>query len=295
MKTKSERIVDGILLGFLIAYITFEILPIFKNLRSNLWVSLGISIALFGVLVYYSWFRSNKPSLLCRIIGTALGSLYIFLPYVLSSHRTFSLIVLCLSVVSVAAIEYFMFFDAVVSSAGGIAVLFFESAAFISRMIRYATVTEEIGGSLNLKYIGIALLLSGIVGALVCFILKNNKLPEFKKRRTKKERKEVAGVAIVFIVVTALFISYLSLETLNFALDSSKPNAHICTIQDKKMRAGGRYRRAFWRIEIEIDGENKWIDISSSEYDFYRIGDTITINLYDGFLNEPYLITENMD
>ncbi len=296
MKTRNEKIVDFVLFVFLIIYIVVDVFPPFRNLRANIGVSLGVSIALTAVLFYYTWFRQRRSSWVGKVSATVLGLLYIWLSWIVISNRIYCIINVVLSVIAVCVLIYDMFFYSKNDSIDDFFVIIVESGLFCSRMIFFATVTEELNGFFECKFSYFSLAFALIVGVSSYLILKNKKLPTKVKRRSKKEHKEVAIVVTCFIAISALVISYLSLTNINFALDSSKPTPYVCEISDKKMSAGmGKYRKAYWRIQVEIDSEAKWLDISASEYDFYRVGDTITINLFEGFLGEPYLISDNID
>ncbi len=286
---------DRILFALIIVYILFEMSRAMQIFSPNKWVLLGVEIAVFTVLVYYLYFRSHKPSLPCRIIATVAGGAYLFLPFVLSSHRTFSLINIALSVIITAALLYTVFFDPKSKGVESTYVLTAEAVAFISRMARYSAYTDEINGFFACKYIYITLIVSLIAGALAYLVLKDKKLPTERKRMTKKDRRANAVFVAACIAVSAAFISYFALGNLNFALDSSAPTSYTCVISDKRASVGGKYKRAYWRVEVEIDGKTEWLDISSSEYSRYKVGDAIEINLYEGFLKEAYLISGNID
>ncbi len=296
MKTRNEKIVDSVLLVFLIIYIVVDVFPPFRNLHANIGVSLGVSIALTAVLFYYTWFRQRRPSWVGKVSATVLGLLYIWLSWIVISNRIYCIINVVLSVIAVCVLIYDMFFYSKNDSSDDFFMITVESVFFCSRMIFFATVTEELNGFFECKFPYFSLAFALIVGVSSYLILKNKKLPTKIKRRSKKEHKEVAIVVTCFIALSALIVSYLALTNINFALDSSKPTPYVCEISNKKMSAGvGKYRKAYWRIQVEIDSEAKWLDISASEYDFYRVGDTITINLFEGFLGEPYLISDNID
>ncbi len=296
MKTRSEKIIDTVLLVFLIIYIVFAVFPTFKELRANTWISLGVSIALTAVLFYYTWIRQRKPSWPGKISATVLGLLYIWLSWIVVSNRIYCIINIVLSVIAACVLIHEMFFYSKNDSIDDFSVIMVETVLFCSRMVLFTTLTEEIHGFLSSVFPYIALAFALIVGVVGYLILKDKKLPTKVKRRNKKEHKEIATVTVCFIAITALIFSYLALANLNFALDTSEPTPYVCEIIDKEMSAGaGKYRKSYRRIQVEIDGKTKWLDITASEYDFYKIGDTVTINLYEGALGEPYLISDNND
>ncbi len=295
MKTRSEKITDNVLFVFLMIYIVFAVFPTFKEFRANTWISLGVSIALTAVLFYYTWFRQKKPSWVGKISATVLGLLYIWLSWIVVSNRIYCIINIVLSVIAACLLIYEMFFYSKNDSTDDFSVIMVETVLFFSRMVLFATLTEEIHGFFGCIFPYIAIGFALAVGSVSYFILKDKKLPTKVKRRTKKEHKEIATVTACFIAITALIFSYLALANLNFALDTSEPMSYACEILDKKMRIGGKYRKSYQRIQVEIGDETKWLDITASEYDFYKIGDTVTINLYEGALGEQYLISDNID
>jgi hypothetical protein len=89
----------------------------------------------------------------------------------------------------------------------------------------------------------------------------------------------------------SVFVAWAGIASFNYVLDFSEPQAYRVTIEDKDYT---RRRKGVDSYEFTITADGKKLDIEVSwrEFDSYEIGDTYTVNRYNGAFGEPFFIAD---
>ncbi len=291
-KAKSEQIVDRIVYFLIIAYVAYSLLPAFSKIRSTFSAGIVEKIIITAIICYYSWFRKNKSPLNIRIVTTILGVLFFWIPLFISSNRTLCLILTGLLLVAVCILIYTLIRDI----ANMCSLLYIEVIFYTFGALSFSEFTEE---TTKNAFVFIPIIISIVFTAIATIgswhIFKRRNPPTAKVKKSHKKPAEfVVWVAFCSLIFSWL-ISYITIDNLNYALDASKPTTHLCEITDKSYKIGRRHQRGYHCFKVEIDGENFWIDVTSSQFDYYSVGDDFAVNLHSGFLDEPYLISRDID
>ncbi len=110
----------------------------------------------------------------------------------------------------------------------------------------------------------------------------------------KKDNTQPLGTKVgVFLVCCAMFavLSWGIIANLNYVLDNSKPKEYHAEIRDKRII--DRYRGGDdYEFTVVIDGKMFKREVTSSEYNSYEIGDTYTVNRYNGAFGEPFFMAD---
>lgn len=291
-KAKSEQIVDRIVYFLLIAYLAYSLIPAFSEIRSTFSAGIVENIIITVIICYYSWLRKNKPPLVIRIVTTVFGVLFFWLSLFISSNRTLCLILTGLLFVAVCVLIYTLIRDI----ANSCTLLYIEVIFYTFGALSFSEFTEEITKN---AFIFIPIIISIVFTAIATIgswhIFKRRNTPTAKVKKSHKKPAEFVILVAFCSLIFSWLISYITIDNLNYALDASEPTTHLCEITDKSYKIGRRHQRGYHRFKVEIDGENFWIDVTSSQFDHYSVGDDFAVNLHSGFLDEPYLISRNID
>ncbi len=291
-KVKSEQIVDRIVYFLLIAYVAYSILPAFREIRSTFSATIIENVIITVIICYYSWLRKNKPPLWIRIVTTILGLLFFWLPPFISSNRILCLILTGLFLVAVCILIYTL----IRNMANMCTLLYVEVIFYTFGTLSFSEFTEEITKN---AFVFIPIIISIVFTVIATIgswhIFKRRNPPTEKTKKSHKRQVELVILVAFCSLIFYWLISYITIDNLNYALDASEPTTHLCEITDKSYKIGRRHQRGYHRFKVEIDGENFWIDVTSSQFDYYSVGDDFAVNLHCGFLDESYLISRNID
>ncbi len=291
-RTESEQIIDTVLYFLLIAYVAYSLLPAFSEIRSTFAAGIVEKIIITVIICYYSWLRKNKPPLGIRIVTTILGVLYFWLPLFISSNRILCLILTSLLLVAVCILIYTL----IRNMANMCPLLYVEVIFYTFGVLSFSEFTEE---TTKNAFVFIPIIISIVFTAIATIgswhIFKRRNPPTAKVKKFHKKPAEFVILVAFCSLIFSWLISYITIDNLNYALDALEPTTYVCEITDKSYKIGRRHQRGYHRFKVEIDGDNFWIDVTSSQFDHYSVGDDFAVNLHSGFLDEPYLISRNID
>lgn len=136
------------------------------------------------------------------------------------------------------------------------------------------------------SYIAWSLIPTAVIAVAICaaaaILLKNNlRLIESKINRILS----VAGIALLIFIV-AFFYSFTAVGTINCVFDG-EPAPVKAAVLEKKVQSGARTITQF-KIKISLNETESWISVPSSAYYNLKIGDSVTINRYQGALGFAY-------
>ncbi len=98
---------------------------------------------------------------------------------------------------------------------------------------------------------------------------------------------------VSFIIgVLAAFICCGYIMNLNYAFDASEPEVCMAVIEDKNRRSGTKSPTVY-EFDITIDGEKCNLYVTSGEYNYYDVGDTVIFYKYKGAFRKPFYISES--
>ena len=123
-------------------------------------------------------------------------------------------------------------------------------------------------------------LIVGIISTVVFFV--------FSTKDSKLWLRILLSIIIGFI---AAFYCSGFIMNLNYAFDTSEPEICTAVILDKDRGGGRKHRR--YDFDVAFDGEEFSLYVSSSEYAFYDVGDTVTFYKYKGAFGKPFYISES--
>lgn len=131
--------------------------------------------------------------------------------------------------------------------------------------------------------------IASILATILYFIL----------RKDKDDKKEYigAGFATLFLVFLMVFgVPLLTIQTINYTLDTSDEEQFEYTIIDKETRiSSGRYRTNLYYLKVNINGNEEELKVDSYIYHTYEIDDTIELTYHEGYLGYSYYELEEHD
>ena len=115
-------------------------------------------------------------------------------------------------------------------------------------------------------------------------------MPIWRKKDNTQPMGTKIGVFLIICVICAVF-SWGTIANFNYILDKSAPTEYYAEIQNKrridKTKGGDDYE-----FTLAIDGKTFTLEVSSAEYNHYKMGDTYRMNRYAGAFGEPFFIAD---
>jgi hypothetical protein len=106
----------------------------------------------------------------------------------------------------------------------------------------------------------------------------------------KQERKSELVFASIIMVMVCFCVSGTAVTTANYAFDNNPTSASF-EIIDKRIQSGARQITAFY-LKVNLDGQEKEIDVPIDIYHSKEVGDGIEIKFYTGALGYGYYMYE---
>lgn len=104
---------------------------------------------------------------------------------------------------------------------------------------------------------------------------------------------ERAGVQLAWslgLIVLALMLMFLTMTSLNYALDRNEPTLYPATIVEKERDLGRPKTPTTYEFHLIIDGDEYKLDVSASVYSDYEVGDIFEVEICPGAFGRPYII-----
>ncbi|MCH5153252.1 MAG: hypothetical protein J1F68_04775 [Clostridiales bacterium] len=95
----------------------------------------------------------------------------------------------------------------------------------------------------------------------------------------------ICAVLILFFLVYMYCVTAIGVANCSF---DGEPQKIECTVLEKHIQTGGTHGVTQFKIKIEIDSNEKWLNLPVTEYHKLSEGDTVTIDYYSGAFNLPY-------
>ena len=150
--------------------------------------------------------------------------------------------------------------------------------AFIE-IVLLSSKTTSVNGSFNFWQIPLAI---AIVATVISIIYCSKNISKLRA----KGKGQAVGIVIVTLIVSFL-IPWATIDSANIFLDSSEPSYIEVAVVDKDIDSGAR-RITDYEIIVNIDGKEKTVSVSKSNYYDIEKGDTVVLSIYDGAFGVSY-------
>jgi MFS family permease len=142
----------------------------------------------------------------------------------------------------------------------------------------------------------ISLILGAIVGVIAFLWLRRAIQKTMQKistlRRTKQEILLELAMQLVFAVlpfILSTFVFSFIITHLNYALDYSEPEEYRAIIEDKDYTRRRKDADSY-EFTVTVDGKQYDIDVPSSVYNSYDVGDRFNFKKYKGFFGKEFFM-----
>lgn len=96
------------------------------------------------------------------------------------------------------------------------------------------------------------------------------------------------GETLFVIVILSAAAAYCVLDTANYAFDISEGSSQELKVND--VYSERLKRTQTYYVKVDYNGEETSFEINVSKYNSIRVGSTVTVTQYDGFLGDEYII-----
>lgn len=221
--------------------------------------------------LYFAFLHRNRPPVFGQVM-VVLTALTVWMPMVLHSKKTLMILNLILLYCDLGAALWHRIFDKR-----------WHAVLCVAAFDMALAVLTNIGMWMNTIHgfpFWLPSLIVGIAAAWVCFQLLLSRYVELKDDRLSER------IAVVFATFfLGFFLIWGSCVCANYALDTSRGKTYYTVLEDKKISTG---KSTSYYLYVTVEGEQISFEITQSEYYQTEIGDKYMVELYQGFLGEPY-------
>lgn len=266
-----------LLLAGVIGAMLFLVHPSLQPMRDTLAYKIIGKIIITGLLLYFAWVAKSRPPRLGQIIMTLMASI-LWQGFLIPSER---LVILNATVLTFVGFGYLLYLNVMLDKNNkplcwATVFLFF----VLLLQMRYYTYLDG-----KTHYWVFSLVMALLAGIVACYFIHRG------LRWLLDEDTVLERICVCFVVSFAVFmISWSTANNINYFLDFSEPEEYCMTIADKDIdssRSG-----TYYEFTLVYEGKEIELDVSQSEYYQYEIGDSFSVDLYQGFFGDAYYIAE---
>lgn len=257
-----------------IALFVYSIHPALKEFREHIVTKLITKTILSAVIICFTVFDKSEMTK----YGKVLSFLFASIPWL-------SIIVPSLQIYLLVLTAYFFIVFAYIvikylKNLKQFGILNFEAAILGVILASSSTLYTFYDTSNGLHFWKISLVI-GIIAAVISFYYAKIDVLEL----TKSLNLVFTPILICFLFFS---ITWITAMNLNYALDTHKPTQQIATIVDKDVDTAGKSRD--YTFTLNLDGRVFDLNVSSSTYYDYEIGEEFTVEYRQGAFNHPFYI-----
>ena len=250
--------------------------PELQPLRDTvIWNALG-KLAISGVILYFAWISPGHPPKQGRIIMTLMAAVP-WQEMILPSRR---FLLLHITVLVFWAAGYLLYL--MIRQKKNSDVLMFAAAFFAIMLLDFMDDYVYVDGRDH--HWQISLVLALLIGGAACYLMFNGFI------RLKDDRMSEKVCWCIMAAFISFFLIWATANNLNYMLDASEPEHFEAYVLDKEIDSSGKSTK--YEMTVLIGGEQIQMDVMQSVYFHYEIGETLPVDLYQGFFNHPYYINE---
>ena len=250
--------------------------PELQSMRDSLSYQIVVKMIPTGVLLFFAWVAKSRPPKAGQILMTLMAVVF-WLSLIIPSRRILLLSVMILVFVGIGYLLYLWFRSGKIHKP-----LLAATAFFCLMFMQFNMDYTFLDGKEH--YWQISLVLALVVGAVGCYLMMKGMIVLEDDRISEK-------ICWCFVATFAAFVLFWATVTnLNYLLDFSQPQQCFMTIADKDIdssRSG-----TYYEFILVYEGKEIELDVSQSEYFQYEIGDSFSVDLYQGFFGDAYYIAE---
>ena len=250
--------------------------PELQSMRDSLGYQIVVKMIPTGVLLFFAWVAKSRPPKAGQIIMTLMAVVF-WLSLIIPSRRILLLSVMILVFVGIGYLLYLWLQSGKIHKP-----LLAATAFFCLMFMQFNMDYTFLDGKEH--YWQISLVLALVVGAVGCYLMMKGMIVLEDDRISEK-------ICWCFVATFAAFVLFWTTVTnLNYLLDFSQPQQCFMTIADKDIdssRSG-----TYYEFILVYEGKEIELDVSQSEYFQYEIGDSFSVDLYQGFFGDAYYIAE---
>lgn len=261
-----------------IGYLMLSFRPEFQPLRETFGWKLAGKLALSGVILYFAWVSPGHPPRGGQIIMTLMATVF-WQTMVIPSNR---FVLLCMTVYVFSGIGYLLWLMITKKKSSDPLLLatVFWGIMVLSAMKDYTYVRDN--GAF--RYWQISLMLALAAGAAAWYLIFHGFI------RLKDDRMSEKVCWCILAAFGAFALIWSTANNLNYMLDPSEPERFEMVIVDMEIDTSGK--NMDYEMTLRFGDEEIELNVSQSVYFRYEIGQTLPVELYQGFFNDPYYINE---
>ena len=266
------------LAGFAVwfGYMWLVFRPELQAMRDSILWKVAGKLILSGVVLYFAWISPGHPPKQGQLIMTLMAFVF-WQRLILPSQR---LLLLHITVLVFWAVGYLLYL--MIRKKKNNDILTFATGFFALMLLEFMGDYVYVDGREH--HWQLSLVLALLAGATACYLIFNGFI------RLKDERMSEKVCWCIMAAFVSLILTWATANNLNYMLDVSEPEHFEAYILDKEIDSSGKNTE--YELTVLIGDQQIRMDVSQSVYFHYEIGETLPVDLYQGFFNDPYYINE---
>ena len=266
------------LIGFAtwFGYMWLSYRPELQPMRDTvLWKAAG-KLIFCGVLLYFAWVSPGHPPKQGQLIMTLMAFVF-WQGMILPSQR---LLLLHITVLVFWAAGYLLYL--MIQKKKNNEPLMFATMFFAIMLLDFMGDYVYVDGREH--HWQISLVLALVAGGAACYLMFRGFI------RLKDDRMSEKICWCIMAAFASFILIWATANNLNYMLDLSEPEQFYVVIIDKEIDNSGK--DTHYEMTVIIGDEQIQMNVSQSIYFHHEIGQTLPVDLYQGFFNDPYYINE---
>lgn len=250
--------------------------PELQNMRDSILWKVAGKLILSGVVLYFAWVSPGHPPKQGQLIMTLMAFVF-WQTMILPSQR---LLLLHITVLVFWAVGYLLYL--MIRKKKNNDLLMFATGFFAIMLLDFMGDYVYVDGREH--HWQISLILALLAGAAACYLMFNGFI------RLKDDRMSEKVCWCIMVAFASFILIWATANNLNYMLDVSEPEHFEAYILDKEIDSSGKTTE--YEMTVVVRDQQIQMDVTQSVYFHYEIGETLPVELYEGFFNHPYYINE---
>lgn len=259
-------------------YMMLSFRPEYQPLRDTIVWKISGKLVFSGVILYFAWLSPHHPPRGGQTIMTLMATIF-WQTMVIPSNR---FLLLCMTVYSFSGIGYLLWL--MITKKKNNEPLMFATMYLVIMVMSAMKDYTYVYDNNATRHWQICMILALLTGAAAWYLMYHGYI------RLKDDRTSEKVCWCIMALFCGFVLPWMTINNMNYMLDLSEPERFDMVIVDKEIDNSGK--DTDYEMTLRFRDEEIELNVSQSVYFRYEIGQTLPVDLYQGFFNDPYYINE---
>lgn len=259
-------------------YMMLSFRPEYQPLRDTLIWKLSGKLVFSALILYFAWLSPRHPTRGGQIIMTLMAALF-WVTLLIPSHR---FLLLCMTVLVYSGIGYLL--RTMIRKKKNNEPLMFATMYFAIMLLSFMKDYTYVYDDGAMRHWQLSLALAVLTGVASWDLIFHGHI------QLKDDRVSEKVCWCIMAVFCGFVLPWATIHNMNYMLDGSEPERFEMVILDKEIDTSGKDTN--YEMTLRFRNGEIELNVDQSTYFHYEIGQTLPVDLYQGFFHDPYYINE---